>query len=324
MRIADPQVEAMRGKDLSPVIKSLFPGYERDGSVFCPFHEDKKRPSLHINPEGKAHCFGCGYSASNIFKLASDVLEVPYADARTTVYGIVFNTIPDSRVRSCVDHLNAETRTGVVAREYISGFRGVTEEVRVAFKLGLEPSSNRITIPVPDQFGYWRNIRRMAWLPSHKHKVLNVDDHGTARLFPADKIRLERKILLVEGEWDALVGRSYGIPAATWTNGAESFVVAEAHLLEGKHIFLRYDNDAPGKRGMEHVISQADTVGYTVEVVEPPHGGGKDLCEWGQTRPEWVYELAERIAKSKPPVPKKGKVCLCPTCGQAWDGRRRT
>ena len=66
-------------------------------------------------------------------------------------------------------------------------------------------------------------------------------------LLPFDSI--EKYVMVTEGPLDALSLKSLGVNA-TCTQGS-NLSTEQARLLKGRYIILSYDNDTPGKDGME-------------------------------------------------------------------------
>ena len=110
-------------------------------------------------------------------------------------------------------------------RTYLREQRMLSDEVIDRYRLGMDEQGggDRVTIPVADAKGVYRDVRR--WLPIEKRrqgtaKMLHwTQGYGGARLFPIDQLEHD-VVVLVEGELDALACISHGIPAITATTGA--------------------------------------------------------------------------------------------------------
>ena len=100
----------------------------------------------------------------------------------------------------------------------------LSDEVIDRYRLGMDEQGggDRVTIPVADAKGVYRDVRR--WLPIEKRRqgtakmLLWTQGYGGARLFPIDQLEHD-VVVLVEGELDALACISHGIPAITATTG---------------------------------------------------------------------------------------------------------
>ncbi|MBU2177412.1 MAG: hypothetical protein KJ556_20160, partial [Gammaproteobacteria bacterium] len=220
MKLRDRVAEMVcRSTNVVDLIRTHFPDYEEDGNVLCPFHDDDN-PSLHIAPDGKAHCHGCGFNAQNIIDLCARVGGITYQEASKNLYDMVVgNTIPRSRVQACMKYFRDPT--GIDAATYLMNERGLLPTIINAFELGLDPNTQRITIPIFDEFGVCVNIRMAAWDKKRKsrYKVINTKGHGATRIYPEWLVVREEKVLLVGGEFDVLIGRTHKLPTCCSTNG---------------------------------------------------------------------------------------------------------
>lgn len=316
-RIKDPKILHIEiFGNIQGWIKAYFPEWEPEHEmVLCPFHDDKKH-SLHISPDGRAYCHGCGACAQDITELFAKVEGIALTEAIDKLYRETVQAIPQSKVLAYYSLLR--TRRCEQPFKYLTETRGIPLNTLDQFHVGFDPKSHRITIPIYDQFNVCVNIRLMGWTKEQRDtcKVLNVEDHGSARLFPENKIVLERRLLLVEGEFDCLIGRSLGLPTMTWTGGANSWDKRYNSFFAGKAVWLLYDNDKAGRRGAGEAILQLHGVAHEVIVVRPFSEKGKDLSDWireGGTGDALslgstirAYEFPKKMAVKK----------MCPACGQ--------
>ncbi len=126
----------------------------RHFKALCPFHQERT-PSFHINTDKQIfHCFGCGVGGNVFgFLMQQDRLTFPEAvrqladQAGVTVPDAGRSERDDQRAqvlaiveRACryYERLLAHPQEGQVARDYLVQ-RGVTEETRATFRLGLAP-----------------------------------------------------------------------------------------------------------------------------------------------------------------------------------------
>jgi len=299
--------------DMIGIIQSHFPEYEVDGLVLCPFHNDTKM-SLHISPQGKAYCHSCGWSAGGIIDLYAKLNEVPYMQARMELYHDTVRGIPDTVVEAHVKALHRICRAKAI--EYLMRERVIPMRIIKEFELGYETNSDRITIPIRDQFGVCINIRRMAWLNGkNKCKALNIKGRGECRLFPERLMAKEQRVVLVEGEWDTLVGRARGLPTITWTGGATGWNDDYTWMFKDKVVFILYDNDRAGIEGGQQAYDKLKDVAAHVKIEEPILPGvGKDLTDWCIHSSGNVSAFALSVNHFE--LPKIEKTKLCPCCGQ--------
>lgn len=303
--IKDPKVSFIETHaDIPGILNSYFP---RDRPTLCPFHDDHKA-SLQLYENGGAHCFGCGFHANNIVDLVAKMEDLDFIQTREMLYGEIVDAIPESLVMACHKKLTRE------AKEYLQD-RNITLGIIKEFKIGYEPATKRITIPVYDQFGTCVNVRRMGWLKSHKEKAINMKGHGEIRLFPENRIVKERRLLLVEGEWDCLVGRANGLPACTWTGGASSWNGKHEYLFRNKAVWILYDHDEAGRKGADQAIKVLKELTPHWTCLAPlSRVKGSDLSNWLRVLPERVQRLKYDIESFKFPKREK-RMKVCPMCG---------
>jgi len=313
MKIKDRMLDVILLKtDVPNLIRSWFPDYIDDNNVICPFHDDLNA-SLHISPDGSAHCHGCGWSAKSIIELFAKMEDYKYVDARRVLYEDVVKAVSPQRVAAYMKNLWSSD--GKSALHYLVFKRGLHDKTTIVnCKLGLDPRTQRITIPVYDQFGTCVNIRMASWNRKSDNKMVNMRGHGEVRVYPEDKIVKSKKLLLVEGEWDCLVARQHGIDACTWTGGAHNFNPDHYWLFRNKTVFLLYDNDSAGEKGKWLMIDQLRYVVSALKTVDPLSNEGKDVTDWALADPECMERLRIFIDMFKVNGGRRKKVC--PTCKQ--------
>jgi DNA primase len=308
-RIKNPKVSFIEANtDVVGLIHSYFPEYNTDGLVVCPWHRDTK-PSLHISEDGRAFCHACGEKAKDIVELVAKLEDLDYEQTKELLYGRIVDVVPECELKAYGKKL------GLDAVEYLTMNRHLPSSVIVQFQIGRDPSDNRITLPIYDQFGSCVNIRRMGWLREHKTKALNIKGKGEVRLYPEHLIVKERRLLLVEGEWDMLCGRGFDLPTVTWTGGANGWNDKYTYLFADKLVWILYDNDGAGKKGARQVLEKLQGVAYQAEILKPLDSEGKDLTDWSFTNPQALQFLETDMKTYK--FPRRGKKKrYCPMCGQ--------
>lgn len=134
-----------------------------------------------------------------------------------------------------------------------------------------------IVIPIFDQHGVHSfNKYRRSPLTEEGPKYLY--DHGSkTALYCLHKIRYEKKVLIVEGEFDALVAWSANIPAVTSTGGALSFQEEWIEHFFGKEVVICFDNDKAGGEGMVKVF---DLIPTAKILFLPERQGVKDITDY--------------------------------------------
>jgi hypothetical protein len=217
--------------------------------------------------------------------------------------------------------------------KYVRFQRGLSKEVIKRFMLGFD--GTRITIPIADQFGLIVDVRRYDFTKKLPRKIISYKKgYGTARLFPVDNLLTDKpvRILLCEGEWDAMLAIDRGYRAVTVTSGAGNWPDPGGPndvtpMFEGKSVRIVYDvNDVnsqgqrtdAGQIGAQKVADILAPVAKSVKVVElpiPDQGG--DITDWfmkhGKTKVDLdaVIESTKTASKrdpAAPPEPEKPKL----------------
>ena len=312
--VTDPKVAFIqRTVDCGVIIQSYFPEYNPEkGLVMCHNGHDQKA-SLHISPDGRAFCHGCGFKAGGIVDFVSKMEDLEYNETKNMMYQDLVNGVSDSLVEAY--HKLLDQHPDVM--KYLLSERKLLPDTIKRARIGYEPPSSRVLIPIFDQFKTCVNIRRMGWLPDHDNKALNLDDRGQIRLYPEDKIVMTRRLLLCEGEWDCLIAQQYGMPAVTWTGGANNWNEKFEGFFKGKAVWILYDTDSAGKRGAKMCYERLVDLAVHVEIVKPPKMKGKDISDWNKHAPgrKFLQRLSDLIKAFKFPRGLATKK-YCPLCGQ--------
>lgn len=111
-----------------------------------------------------------------------------------------------------------------------------------------------IVIPVNNEQGNFsfNKYRRNPLSNDIPKYVYDKGSHTT--LYAADKIKNVGKVLITEGELDALVAWSINIPAVSSTGGALSFQREWSELLKDKEVIVCFDADKAGGDGMAKIF----------------------------------------------------------------------
>jgi 5S rRNA maturation endonuclease (ribonuclease M5) len=160
-------------------------------------------------------------------------------------------------------------------RTYLREQRMLSDEVIDRYRLGMDEQGggDRVTIPVADAKGVYRDVRR--WLPIEKRRqgtakmLLWTQGYGGARLFPIDQLEHD-VVVLVEGELDALACISHGIPAITATTGALTWPDHLSVPFKEKDVVILPDADPAGRKGAQKRAQSLRKAGAQVRVVSWP------------------------------------------------------
>lgn len=176
--------------------------------------------------------------------------------------------------------------------------RGIDDLVIAKYEIGFDEGRGRYSIPIRDADGSLVNIRRYD--SKATPKMTNAMGHGSPpRLFPLRSLSAD-EVLICEGEWDALVSTSHGIPAVTGTHGAATWNPRWSKLFEDKHVLVCYDNDREGRIGAKKVAASVLKHARSVRIVRVPvpdeHGDISDM--WQLPNAEELWQNA--VATSRP------------------------
>lgn len=264
-----------------------------EGRVLCPFH-DEKTPSLHVNRDtGKWHCHGCDESGRSIVSHHAKREDVSHTIAAEQLYErYVHPVIPERMVYDWARDL----RQRAPAIRYLVNERCLSPDVIKHYKLGW--LGKAITIPVPNEFGYYVNAK-LYMGPNAQPKMLNYSTPESRKqgikygsppmLFPLDAFALAARkgyIIVCEGEWDALALLSMGVPAITCTGGCKSWAPQYNERFRGLHVYVAYDNDKDGERYDSVVARNLRNDARSIKRIRIPRTRGrKDVLDWIRTSP---------------------------------------
>ena len=236
-------------------------------NVKCLFHDSTgKTPSLAINlKNGGARCHNpnCAKSLGNVVHFESERDGVSeYAAAKKLYAEFVRPVIPFATIANFhADLLSSKKYIALVQRDM-----GLSVGDIRRFKLGLDLSTHRITIPIYDNWHQLVNYRNYR-LPSERGvndvKIFNLKDHGRCDLFPHQAIqhyRINKPIYLMASEKETMLAIGMGVQAICTTTGEGSWDESFNEYIKGYEIRIVFDNDRAG-------ISAADKIKGTLATV---------------------------------------------------------
>lgn len=157
---------------------------------------------------------------------------------------------------------------------------GITEETIELFELSWD--EDYLHIPIKDEEGNdlfiksrflkYEEQSQDKKQPKYKN---SLGSHAT--LFNYYAVKDSTKLVLTEGELDAMKLMQEGIPAISSTGGAGTFPPEFKELLKDKKIYICYDNDEAGTKGIRSLLD----IIPTARVVQLPKDT-KDVCEYFQ------------------------------------------
>lgn len=223
----------------------------------CPFSSDctTKHHAGHcyINAEtGTYYCQKCG-AKGNLVTLArhfgDDPREFGFIDNPEPVRQIIkrrVKQIERKLTAEQVDQWHAALPEDI--RKFLKEERGLSDRIIAEAKLGWD--GDRIVIPVSDGRGGWLFAKRRAAPGSNVKPRYLYTKGARVALYGIELLQGTQFVVICEGEFDALVLRSNGIPSVTSTGGAKTFPIEWARQFrEIPEIYIVFDRDDAGRAG---------------------------------------------------------------------------
>lgn len=254
--------------------------------IRCPYHEDTNPSCLVNTKEGGFKCFVCS-AAGPVYSLLAKLRNETPAKTRTYIaqkYGVNLDkTIASIKIEQCHQAIWSEK---ILLDELAK--RAVTAELITQYRLGCE--NGRITIPIPNQAGFYIDLRSYA-PGAETNKFRSMKGYGGNNLFPCDQLRFD-KLVIVGGEIKAIacaaVLNQHGYGCITNTTGEGNFLATWAPLLLAKPTYVVMDVDAAGRTASKklcHMLSNSVSKIYDVllplDQSKLPKGGPDDFIALG-------------------------------------------
>lgn len=164
-------------------------------------------------------------------------------------------------------------------RLYLSQRRRVSRRILSRWRVGWDPQRETYTLPVFDVDGAVVNLRRYRPDPPEDVPKMAGLAGRSIQLYPSVP---SGWVLLVEGEWDALVGRSHGLPTVTSTGGVQGWKAGWDDLFYKRKVAICFDSDKPGREGAAKLARGLRTIASELRVIDltPDRSDGYDLTDW--------------------------------------------
>lgn len=295
-------IESIKASNPLDQVVERFTGQQIEKhKISCPLHSDNT-PSMHIYDDGGFKCFQCG--------VHGDVLDfvgyfyfgqqynptTHFTDIIDRLGGINIAPLPERIVKpkpepakltidlaSIMDwHLNMpESRRAYWLK------RGLFDQTINDFMLGWD--GKRYTIPHLYRLVPFGVKRRQSDIDDGiPHKYTSVTG-SRAGLFNADVLWNTDKVVICEGEIDAMLLTQWGFPAVSSTVGAGTWKADWVKLFSSvRQIFILYDNDAAGRAGSSLVFAtmrRAKIINYPANIKDCG-----DLFERTPNPVNWLHE----------------------------------
>ena len=202
--------------------------------------------------------------------------------------------------------------------------RGWTRNALLALELGFD--GERVTFPVRDASGRLVGMLRYAPNPEQRTgKKMLAAKGSTRELFPGpETLPVGERVFIVEGEPDAVAGRSLGL-AAVGVPGAGTWKAAWAARFAGRDVVILTDCDRDGRKLADAAGRDLLAHAASVRVVDldSTRTDGYDVgdlvreaAQNGDAGPKHAARLIERMADTAEPLKPPG---VEPT-GELLDG----
>lgn len=269
-------------------------------AVTCPFHKDgrENRPSCYIyNGDDKSviwgtvKCFTCGTSTSLPHLIAKcfneDVewgkqwLIDNYGNILTDNYEYLDEITLDKPEETFLDESVLNDYN--YFHPYMT-LRGLTPEVVAKFKIGYNPKTNSMTMPVWDIKG--RLV--MVTERSVRGKNFHLQSNTEKPVYLLNFVKNFDTIIVCEGQIDALKCWSCGYPAvALFGAGTTQHQVDLLNKTGIRHYILMYDNDPAGRHGAERFKEMIRKDVLVTDIIMPT---GKDCGDCSKEDFQKLFE----------------------------------
>lgn len=276
----------------------IFPDYLIPGPVLCPFHKDTN-PSLNIREDGSAYCYGCKRYWKNLIEFYCSFYNCPKHIGIFKLYSKYIEPLLGRGVylKYCYQ-LDEDSKAYLYLID-----RGIGDRTIRRLYLGLDIKTNRITLPIFNEYGYCINIRLFNYAKDKElPKVCSYKKgFGKPRLFPLTSLQ-HKEAYIFEGEMDTMLAIHLGLNAVTSTGGASGWRREFTGLFKDKVVYICMDNDKAGMSGAQQISKELKGVAEKIYPIFIPTRFGKDFTEYMQHRP--LEAFLDLIAKTREVSPR--------------------
>jgi CHC2-type zinc finger protein/Toprim domain-containing protein len=187
-------------------------------------------------------------------------------------------------------------------RTYLNG-RGLHDTILEHNKITWD--GERIVIPIFNADGIWlfNKYRRDPAVSEGPKYTYDAGSHSS--LYGIDKLPGAAQVIICEGEFDALILEANGFVGVTSTGGAGTFKQEWLDLMTGKELFMCFDNDEAGRKGMVK-LTKMNSLIKCIPLVRDlgEHGDITDFFTHGGTKKD--FEILMKVARplELPPEPQ--------------------
>jgi len=242
-------------------------------NVLCLFHEEAVG-SLSINLEtGYYFCHGCG-EKGDIYTFVMRQEHCGFKEAKYKILG-------DARASVLSEAEVVEAHKLMMSKKYLQDLlfthRGWLPDTIVKFKLGWNDQEKRVQIPIYDEHGNLKNIRKYlvaGHATKQNPKFRGVRGHNENYFFPISNLLKEEFIMLCAGEPDTILACQLKFNAGTFTAGEGAFNRNLLPLFKDKLVYICYDKDVAGIKAVRAVGPEIAKYAKEVKIIDLPFDGG--------------------------------------------------
>ena len=255
--------------------------------ISCPVHKSgqERRPSCYVycrtdNDKveyGKCHCFTCGWTAS-LAGLVSVCFGSNDEDiGRRWLIDKFGKSTEEDKLLLPELELSSSKKKVFLDESILNKYnyyhdymwkRNLSKEVVDKFKIGYDKFHQAITFPVWDEHDRLVMVTSRSVISKQFYIERNIDK-------PVYLLNFVNKqpppfVVVVEGQIDALVSWSYGIPSVALFGSGTTKRQMDAINKSGiRHFVLMYDNDEAGRKGADRFKSLVRDDVLVTDIIMP-------------------------------------------------------
>lgn len=267
--------------DLPALIQELIPSCRPAGSEYsglCPFHDDTTA-SLSVNPvTGVFKCHACTAKGS-IFDLFGKIHNLDFKGSITALTEMA-GLAPGKGSGGTVKPKEVDRH------DYLDADGNLLYQ-RVRFEPGDNGRSKKY-MPFDPATGQWKRP-------------------GEPLIYNLPEVITAATAFICEGERKADVLKSWGFTGSCFDSGADSIITpAMIEVLTGKDLIILPDNDEPGRKYRDKIVTAMQGMAASIKVVDLPGLDVKgDIVDWIKTPgndKERLIDLVQQTPEWKPKV----------------------
>ena len=270
---------------MRPYLLGERPRENGEWDMYCPLHDDSTRSASLNVQTGVWYCQACdiGGRVTSLIRQREQWLPV---GARRSNGHATASKPTLTLTEGLISGWHSALRSNPSMLQWLWERRGLTLETVHAYEIGWQPDRKVFTIPVRGPEREIWNVRYYnPFPPPDRRKIWGEKGYNTPlRLYPISVLADDPGVvIIVEGEWDALLGIQAGYRCITRTGAADGWEAGWGELFADKVVYLAHDADAKGQRANRkiaralHRAADVRTVVWPYELTEKD---GRDLTDF--------------------------------------------